>query len=570
MPGSSTQLEARRLRRTTSLALLVLCAAPLAGSGWYLARKGFVPFGAAKPRLVHSAVAVASGVYLLGGLSPSAAYVVETPEGLVLIDSGLDGDAARLKSQMAELGLDWRRIRAILLTHAHGDHSGGAQALRGATGAKVYAGEGDALVLRAGQPREAFFSTFHMPGRQTHPTTVDVSLKGGETITLGDARIQAISTPGHTPGSVCYLLERGNLRALFAGDVIMMLRGDEKPRTELGKPLGTYSAYLAPRYRGDANDSLASLRRLRAMPVPDMVLPGHPGADVTPQSPSLSRERWESLLDSGIHDMETLVGRYKADGADFLDGTPKQLLPGFYYLGDFQGAAVYGFFTASQFFIVDAPGGPGLVEFLSSCLRRLGREPVAPTAVLLTSCGSDETAGLKELVERWHPLVVASPEGIESIKESCPSGTVIAPTSELPGKGWFTVKPIPLQGRGVAPQGYLLEWAGKTVLLSGRIPLQINQVGAERLISDLTNGRGDMRAYFDSIMELARFKPDLWLPAIPTDGQNANLYDSDWDRTIGDHLLVIKLILINSRRSSSFPPGPGRSSLESLTHGGVR
>ena len=351
-----------------------------------------------------------------------------------------------VKSQMAEMVLDWRRVRAILLTHAHGDHSGGAQALRAATGAKVYAGQGDASVLRAGEPREAFFSTYHMRGHQTHPTTVDVDLTGGEIVTLGDARIQAIATPGHTPGSICYLLERGNLRALFAGDVIMMLRGDDKPRTELGKPLGTYSAYLAPRYRGDAQKSLASLRRLRAMAVPDLVLPGHPGADATPQDASLSQERWGSLLASGIHDMESLLSRYEADGPDFLDGVPKQLLPDLYYLGDFRGVAVYGFFTASKFFVVDAPGGPGLVEFLSSRLRRLGREPVAPTAVLLTSCGPDETAGLKELVERWHPLVVASPEGALSIEELCPSGTVVLPTSELAGKDWFEVKPIPLRG----------------------------------------------------------------------------------------------------------------------------
>ena len=67
---------------------------------------------------------------MLGGLSPSAAYVVETSDGLILVDSGLAADAAPLKSQMAELGLDWRRLRAILLTHAHGDHTGGAEALR--------------------------------------------------------------------------------------------------------------------------------------------------------------------------------------------------------------------------------------------------------------------------------------------------------------------------------------------------------------------------------------------------------------------------------------------------------
>ena len=116
-----------------------------------------------------------------------------------------------------------------------------------------------------------------------------------------------------------------------------MLSGREDPHDRVGKPLGTYSAYLAPRYRGNASDYLDSLRRLRALPVPDLVLPGHPGADPTPQSPSLSQQRWKALLDDGIREMETLVARYEADGADFLDGVPKPLLPDLYYLGDFGG-----------------------------------------------------------------------------------------------------------------------------------------------------------------------------------------------------------------------------------------
>jgi len=549
MPGSLTRFVGRRPKLVVTLSLLAL-ASMLVVAGYQFSRygNGAALSAARVPRLGSSGVEVVPGIYLLGVLKPSAAYVVETSEGLVLVDSGLDADAGLLKSEMAKLGLDWKRLRAILLTHTHGDHSGGAEGLRSATGAKVYAGEGDVPVLRAGKPREAFFSTYFMPNHTPHPTTVDVALKGGETIAFGDTRIQALATPGHTPGSICYLLERKNLHALFAGDVIMMLMGDENPRTELGKPLGTYSAYLSPRYRGDAKDSLASLRRLRSLPVPDLVLPGHPAADVTPQSPCLTQKRWESLLDQGIRDMETLLARYEADGADFLDGIPKQLLPDLYYLGDFRGIALYGFFASSKFFVVDAPGGAGLVEFLNASLRRLGREPVAPTAVLLTSRGAVETAGLKELVEKCHTQVVASTEGLESLKESCPAGTILLSADELPDKHWFPVKLIPLRGRGLAAVGYQVEWAGKTVLFSGRIPVKINQKSGEALIADLSNSRDDLRDYFASVNRLLPLKPDLWLPSTPTDDQNANLYDSEWERAIVENLLVIRLMLPNPRK----------------------
>ena len=83
------------------------------------------------PRLARNACTIVPGVHLLGGLSPSAAYVLETTAGLVLIDSGLDADAERLKSEMATLKLDWRKIVAILLTHCHGDHCGGRRSAKG-------------------------------------------------------------------------------------------------------------------------------------------------------------------------------------------------------------------------------------------------------------------------------------------------------------------------------------------------------------------------------------------------------------------------------------------------------
>jgi glyoxylase-like metal-dependent hydrolase (beta-lactamase superfamily II) len=262
------QVLSLRTQLVALLAVLAFASVLLMALGWHLVGKNSSFHPARVPRLDRAAMAVVPGVYLLGRLSPSAAYVIETSQGLVLVDSSLDDDDALLKSQMAELGLEWTRVCAILLTRPHGDHTDGAEALRTGTGARIYAGEGDASILRAGQPRFARFSNVFMLDHQTHPTTVDVVLRGDEEIAFGDVRIHALATPGHTPGSMCYLLERNNLRFLFAGDVIMMLQGDEKPRTELGKPLGTYSAYLAPRYHGDAEDSLASLRRLRALPYP--------------------------------------------------------------------------------------------------------------------------------------------------------------------------------------------------------------------------------------------------------------------------------------------------------------
>jgi glyoxylase-like metal-dependent hydrolase (beta-lactamase superfamily II) len=532
MQGPIRPATRRRAWLVGGLTALILGSALLVGYCWPFRRDGSAPLAAGVPRLDASPLTIVPGIHLLGGLSPAVAYVVETPEGLVLVDSGLEGNAGPLRQEMGTLGLDWRRARAILLTHVHGDHTGGAAYVRAATGAPIYAGQNDAAVLRTGGPPEAVFSKFFISDGPTHPTPVDVELKGDEVFEIGGARFQVLATPGHTPGSTCYLMERDHLRVLFSGDVIMSLAGDAQSHSLLASPLGTYTAYMAPRYRGDTGAFLCSLRRLRALPVPDLVLPGHPRMDPTPQSPALSQERWEALLDRGIRDMEELAARYEKDGAGFLDGVPKKLLPDLYYLGDFKGAAVYGFFASARFFLVDAPGGPGLSDFLNDSLQRLGLKPAAPAAVLLTSCDPEATAGLAELIEKTHAQVVASTPGLPSIRESCPVGTVFLSADDLPGKGWFDVKPIPLRGRGLAPIAYQLPWREKTILLSGRIPITGTRPVVRKLFDDFLAGRGNALDYADSVKQLGTLKPDLWLPASPTDGQNANLYGSEWEDII--------------------------------------
>ncbi len=247
--------------------------------------------------------------------------------------------------------------------------------------------------------------------------------------------------------------------------------------------------------------------------------------------------------------METLLAHHEADGADFLDGRPKELLPGLFYLGDRGGSAVYGFVAGSRFFLVDAPGGPGLAEFVRERLRRLGREPEPPDAVVLTACGPEETSGLRELLDRSHPRVIAASAGVTRLRESLPAGTDILPADDLAGHGWFPVSIVAVAGRGLAPVAYRMNWHGKTVLFSGRIPVKISQESGQALIADLTHAPGDVRGYFTTLIRLHEGRgPDLWLPAIPTHGQNANLYGGQWSREIEENLRVVQAIVSRSSR----------------------
>jgi glyoxylase-like metal-dependent hydrolase (beta-lactamase superfamily II) len=488
------------------------------------------------PQLLASkALTVVPGIHLLGGLEPAAAYVVETSTGLVLIDTGLQ--AADVKREMAALGLDWQRVVAIFLTHAHHDHSGGAEELRRATGAKVYAGRADAAVLRAAAPLEALVGTFTL-GRQRDadalkptPTTVDVELSGGEDLAFGEVRFRALATPGHTPGSICFLMERADQRVLFSGDVIICLL-DRRPNfddyaqapSKLTGPLGTYTARMAPRFGGNAAAFLSTLRQLRTLPAPDLVLPGHPRRDFIPQSPVMSPERWRAILDTGISDVEQLLARFARDGVTFLDGVPKALLPGLYYLGELEQVAVYGLSYQSKFFIVNAPGGPGLTGFLQARLKQLGLEPPPVAGVLLTSATPQETAGLTTLVRKYRCPVVAYPRMWAALKQSRPAGAALVMPEHLATLGWLPLeKTLCLQGEGVESAAYVLRWAGKAVLLSGMVPARTQTPKTPALVNLLNN-----EDYRESLRALAELQPDLWLPSSPVGFPNANLYDREW------------------------------------------
>lgn len=198
---------------------------------------------------------------------------------------------------------------------------------------------------------------------------------------------------------------------------------------------------------------------MRALPLPDLILPGHPRMDPVPQNPHRSAEQWQALLDQGIAEMERLLARYEADGANFLDGIPKELLPGLHYLGDFGGAAVYCLDTPKGLFLVDAPGDALLVDFLAARFQKLGWQGRTLTAVLLTSASPEATAGLAALVQRTGCQVVAPEAGIEAIRRLCPAEAKLLTGEDLEKSGWFDVG---TPSRAAAWLPWLIRCAGAT------------------------------------------------------------------------------------------------------------
>lgn len=167
----------------------------------------------------------------------------EDTKAAVVIDPS--DEASLVEARIESLGL---RVRAILLTHGHFDHGGDVERIRNLTGAPVYLHPAD----RA------------LPSWLTHGLPETEDLAEGDALDFDGLRFTVLHTPGHTPGSVCFLTECG----LFAGDTLFE---GSCGRTDLPG--------------GSGADMMASLRRLAELEGDSTVYPGH--GDAT----TLSTER---------------------------------------------------------------------------------------------------------------------------------------------------------------------------------------------------------------------------------------------------------------------------------------
>jgi len=167
-------------------------------------------------------IQITEEVWQVGGESltdpeDAAVYLIRFGEQAALIDAGTGKAHERLAANIEKCGVNASQIEYLFLTHCHYDHTGGAQRVREAFGCKIVAHELDAVYLERGDSNVTGARWY---GEVLEPVTVDhkiTSIK--DSFLLGNRTIQSFHTPGHSPGSVVYLVESREKRILFGQDV---------------------------------------------------------------------------------------------------------------------------------------------------------------------------------------------------------------------------------------------------------------------------------------------------------------------------------------------------------------
>lgn len=190
----------------------------------------------------------------------------ETTGEAIVIDPG--DEIGRIRAILDKHHL---RVKAIIITHAHIDHIGGAQKLKALTGAPVYMNSRD-QELYDHLDMQAQWLGMATPEK----TAIDMNAREGESVQLGDAEFQVLETPGHTQGSIGVWIPAEN--KLVAGDTLFL---DSIGRTDLPG--------------GDHRQILRSIHD-KLLPLDDdvVVIPGH-GPNTT-----IGRERRRNPFLQGL------------------------------------------------------------------------------------------------------------------------------------------------------------------------------------------------------------------------------------------------------------------------------
>ena len=172
-------------------AALCLLAAPAMAADDYT-----VPFPA------HHVIA---NIYFVG-TKGQANYLITTPKGNILVNSGLETTLPMTKEGITKLGFKYGDTKILVISHAHFDHDAGSAQVVKDTGAKYEVMDSDVPVVESGGKSD--FNYGDKGGKNIYPAVkVDRVLHDGDTVSLGGTVLTAHKTPGHTKGCTTWTMQ---------------------------------------------------------------------------------------------------------------------------------------------------------------------------------------------------------------------------------------------------------------------------------------------------------------------------------------------------------------------------
>jgi metallo-beta-lactamase class B len=201
-----------------------------------------------------------ANIYYVGSRG-LASYLITTTSGHILINSNLKTSIPLIRENVEKLGFLFSDVKVLLISHAHFDHDGGSAEVKELTGARYMVMDGDVTVVESGGKSDFQYGddrTLWYPA-----TAVDRVLHDGDEVKLGDTRLTAHKTAGHTPGCTTWTLkvqEAGNTyHVVIVGS----------PNVNPG-----YRLVNNPRYPRIADDYARGFRVLKSLPC-DVFLGAH-------------------------------------------------------------------------------------------------------------------------------------------------------------------------------------------------------------------------------------------------------------------------------------------------------
>ncbi len=234
---------------------------------------------------------IAGGLYYVGNRDVSC-HLIDTGDGLILLDTAFPQTVYLLLESIRRLGFDPNEVAYILHSHAHYDHCGGTPAFVGLTGAATALGAADVPIVQ----EHAALTWAPEYGFEFHEAfDVDIPLQDGDVIALGNTKVCCMHTPGHTPGTMSYFFEITEEGATLT----VGIHGGPGINTLTDQYMEEHGLPATRR-----TDYLSSLARLRERPV-DIFIGAHPGPSRTLErqaqrtsdhNPFVDPEAWQAFL----------------------------------------------------------------------------------------------------------------------------------------------------------------------------------------------------------------------------------------------------------------------------------